>query len=299
VRTSLVALTALSAFVALSALTTLGCSGSRGRGSREQEMSLPGIDTEDLTSREHAAWWRLVNELYAPCPEQAVTLAACVRESRACAACKPGAELLVSRVRAGFVGEDARRAFEARFTRERLPIDSAGSPSKGAEDAPVTVVVWSDFECPHCRLAMPLLEAAFEKQSPKVRLVHKFYPLPAHPHAEPAARAAIAALNQGRYWEMERLLFNNQRALEAADITRYARSLDLDMTRFEADLVSPETSAHLERDRAAGKAAKIAGTPHIVVNGRRFELGLFRLEEDLGPWIELDVALAAERVTKP
>lgn len=285
-RTLLVALCS----VALVAL--VACSGRGAHGPSDGAMELPGIDTEDFTNREQASWWRLVNEVYAPCPEQAVTLAACVRESRPCVACGPGATLLASRVRAGFVGEDARRAFDARFTRERLPIDASGSPSKGPADAPVTIVVWSDFECPHCRIALPLIEAAFEKASPKARLVHKFFPLPSHPHAEPAARAAIAAMNQGRYWEMERLLFDNQRALEPADLTRYARSLDLDMARFEADVASAETAALLERDRAAGKAAKIQGTPHIVVNGREFALGLFRIEEDLAPWIDLDAKMA-------
>src|SRR5262249_29777557 len=120
----------------------------------------------------------------------------------------------------------------------------------GPEGAPVTIVVWHDFECPHCRYAMPILDGLFKKYSPNVRLVHKFYPLRSHTNAGPAARAAIAAQNQGRYWEMEQTLFANQGRLSPQEIEQYASSLKLDMKRFQADLSARHTDEVLERDRA-------------------------------------------------
>ncbi len=251
---------------------------------------MAGVNTDDLTPRERVQLKRLMDELYAPCPEQAVNLTTCLNEARPCAACAAAASLLEQRVRAGFVGDEARRAYEARFTAKPLAIDLAGSPAKGPENAPVTIVVWSDFECPHCRMTLPLIEKVFEEKAPLIRLVHKFYPLPSHPHADAAARAAVAAQNQGKYWEMEALLFANQLALEGTDLLRYAREIGLDIERFTADMEAPETIEHVARDKAAGQQAGLNGTPFIVVNGRVFDLSMFRVDDDLAGWIDLEAS---------
>src|SRR5690606_35768437 len=101
--------------------------------------------------------------------------------------------------------------------------------------------------------------------------VFKHYPLSsAHPHALPAARAAIAAGNQGKFWEMHDLLFEHQRQLEDEDIEGYARQLDLDMDRFRADLVAAATQRRIEQDKAEGQRVGVEGTPTFFVNGRAF-----------------------------
>src|SRR5262249_40175750 len=183
-------------------------------------------------AREKNEWWRLVSQLYAPCSDQAVSIAQCVKESRACRSCVPAARLIANKVREGATAEEAEAAYAVRFGPNVKQIDPADSPSRGPLNAPITVVVWSDFECPHCKLAMPILDTIVEKFSPNVRLVHKFYPLHQHQRAEPAARAAIAAKNQGKYWEMEHTLFEHQSELNPADFDKYARDLKLDAARF-------------------------------------------------------------------
>lgn len=262
------------------------------RGDPEE---LPGVDTSELVRRERHAFWQLVSQLYAPCADQAVSVAQCVQESRPCAACRPAAQLVADKIRAGASAAEVQAAYGVRFGPEVKTIDPADSPARGPEGAPVQVVVWSDFECPSCKRAIPLVDEVFERHSPKVRLIHKVYPLKSHPHAEAAARAAVAAHNQGRYWQMEKLLFANQHRLEDADLLRYAKSLGLDMARFRADMASDRTTEIIARDKAEADRAGLAGTPFIVINGREFDLGLFSLHVDLDRWIEAEVAIAAAR----
>lgn len=256
---------------------------------------LSGVDIEDLVRRERLTWWKLVSQLYAPCSDQAVSLAQCVREERPCPACIPGAQLIADKIKSGAAAADAQAAYAARFGPDVKPVDVAGSPSLGPENAPVTLVVWSDFECPACKRAMPYIEAAYENFSPNVRLVHKLYPLRAHLHGEPAARAAFAAQMQGKYWEMERLLFENQRALEDENLLSYARKLGLNLDRFRADMASEAATKAIARDREAGDRAGLQGTPHIVINGRAFDYSLFSIEVDLDRWIATEVKLSGTR----
>src|SRR5690606_35267644 len=104
----------------------------------------------------------------------------------------------------------------------------------------------------------------------QVKVVFRNYPLSGHPRAMPAARAAIAAGQQGKFWEMADLLFQHQRALEDEDLERYAQQIGLDLERFHADLHAPETQAAIERDREEGRRLDVQGTPTFFVNGRRF-----------------------------
>jgi len=255
-------------------------------------QDLPGVDTSELVPRERRQWWKLVSQLYSPCPEQAVSIAQCVKEARPCAACPAAAQLLASRVRSGATVAECEAAYGARFGPNIKKPDLTGSPSRGPEDAPVTIVVWSDFQCPACKHTLPVIDEAAEKHAKHVRLVHKFYPLKFHTHAEVAAKAAVAAHNQGRYWPMEKLLFDNQNALTETDLDRYAKSLGLDMARFHADMTSEKTAAAIQRDKAEADKVGLSGTPFILINGREMVLSLFRPDTELEPWIALEVDLA-------
>lgn len=140
---------------------------------------------------------------------------------------------------------------------------------RGPLDAPVTLVEYGDFECPHCKNAagaVKMLVARFEGQ---VRLVFRNYPLEEiHPHALDAALAAECAAAQGRFWQMHDLLFDNQPRFERAQLEAYARLLGLDMPRFTADL---DGRAYLQRVRAhqrGGDASGVRATPGFYVNGR-------------------------------
>ena len=257
---------------------------------------LRDVDTTKLDARGADAFWQLVSSVYAPCPDAAVTLVECIEQGRACAECVPMAQLLAAQVEQGNAGANARAAAEARFGPDGVrdvPID--GAPSKGALAAPVTIVVFSDFECPACKAMLPVLEELVATKNPDVRLVHKFYPLPKHTRAKEAAYAAVAAMNQGKYWEMERVIFEHQDQLSDADLERYAGEVGLDRARFLADYASPATRALVERDRSHGEAAGLTHTPFLLINGRVFDTTYFRGKSDLVGWIDTEIALAKSK----
>lgn len=258
---------------------------------------MAGVDTSPLTPRERRDWAGQVTELLAPCPDTPVSIAQCVKEERGCKTCLPAAQFLLRQVQAGKAKKDREEAFHARFDPTKLKTLSIGdSPEKGASDAVVTIVEWADFECPFCRMVYSDLQKLIERFSGQLKVVFKFYPLSGHPHGEIAARAAVAAMNQGKFWEMHNLLFDNQERLEQADLERYAKQLNLDMVKFKADFTSKETGERIERDKKQGDEIGLEGTPLLYINGREVELKHLgnKPYEDLEAWIKLDIELAGK-----
>jgi protein-disulfide isomerase len=265
--------------------------------------TLPGVDTSGLTAREQAKWREYVSEFLAPCSDTPVNVAQCVTESRACATCLPAAKFLVERVRRGDSRGQAEQAFKTRFSPEAVKsIDLSGSPAKGASSPVVTVVEWADFECPFCAAVAPVLKETVERYPEQVQLVFKHYPLSAHEHAEGAARAAVAAHQQGKFWALSQALFASQKeGLDETRLEKLAREAGLDMKGFDADRASEATADSVARDRKQADELGLEGTPMIYINGRHFALDHFDIRQDLAPWIELEIALnsgAAPRAKK-
>lgn len=245
----------------------------------------------DLSTRERATYERLIDESITPCPEQAVTLDVCLGEKRACSACSLAAQFLVERVKSGLDKTAIRESYKKRFTAEAAQVDLGGSPSLGPANAPVTIVVWSDFECPHCQHVVPIVERIQEAHANDVRLVHKFYPLPRHTNAKIAARVAWAAQQQGKYWEMERLLFENQKKLGEQTILELAASLGLDMARVKVDMESEGAASAIAQDMAEAEKHGLDGTPFVMINGREFDFRLFQPEQDLDTWVTTEIEM--------
>ena len=144
---------------------------------------------------------------------------------------------------------------------------------QGPEAAPVTLVEFSDFECPFCRMARPLLETLVTADGP-VRLCFRPFPLHMHPHAQQAAEAALYAESQGKFWPMHDALFEHQSALELADLGRYAADVGLDPAALQQAVKTAAFQAQIDASKAEGDAAKVRGTPSIFFNGRAFDLPL-------------------------
>lgn len=142
-------------------------------------------------------------------------------------------------------------------------------PSRGAQSAPVTVVMFTDFQCPACSATHPVLEEVLKQYGGRVRLVVRDFPLEMHPWARKAAEAANAANAQGKFFEYINLLYRNQQALDVPSLKRYASELGLDRARFDADLDGGKYAAEVARDVADGKSYGITGTPSIFINGVR------------------------------
>jgi protein-disulfide isomerase len=246
-----------------------------------KEVTLPGIDTSAMTPRERREFSSLVSDLLAPCANVPVSIAQCVLEKRACAGCMMAAKSIAHAVREGATDEQIQVAFKSRFDPAGMKVlPLAGSPSKGPDGAKVTIVEFADFECPHCRAAMPMVDAVLAAHPDKVRLVYKFVALPLHVRAEPAARAAWAAGQQGKFWEMEHLLFERQDHLEQGDLERYAHILKLDLAKWKVDMESPAAKDRLAQDRKLFEELKLEGTPSLFVDGRELDLGADEILEE-------------------
>jgi protein-disulfide isomerase len=150
----------------------------------------------------------------------------------------------------------------------RIPI--AGAPAKGPENARVTLVEFSDFECPYCSQAVGQVDALLKMFPNDIRLVYKQFPLSMHPHARLAAAAALAANEQGKFWQMHDLLFANHKDLSRERITLLAKEIGLDMDRFTADWSSGKFGAIVNQDVKDGDEAGVEGTPSFFINGKHY-----------------------------
>lgn len=138
----------------------------------------------------------------------------------------------------------------------------------------VTLVEYSDFECPACEQFQPVLKSLSQKYNRQVLFVFRHYPLPQHPSSVIAAKASEAASNQGKFWEMHDLLFENQKRWSGQnDVEKifegYATQLNLNLEKFLSDLNSDTTSNRVERDRNSGISSGVQATPTFFINGEK------------------------------
>lgn len=170
------------------------------------------------------------------------------------------------------------------FLKEIAPIvrnvAADDDPAQGRADAPVTVVMFTDFQCPACAATHPAVVGVIAEFGDKVRLVVRDFPLVTiHENAFQAAVAAGAANAQGKFFEYGEILYKNQNNLDAAALKRYAVDLKLNVKQFEADLANPKIADEVRRDMEAGKSYDLNSTPTLFVNGvkvRRFTPENFR-----------------------
>lgn len=151
-------------------------------------------------------------------------------------------------------------------------ISTADQPSMGNAQAPVTVVMFTDFQCPSCAAIHPSLERLVKESGDKVRLVTRDFPLSQHPEAFKAAEAAEVAREQGKYWEYVHILLRNQSALGVDKLKSYATELALDRARFDSALDSGKFTEAVQRDVEEGIKLGINGTPTVFINGRRITM---------------------------
>jgi protein-disulfide isomerase len=140
-------------------------------------------------------------------------------------------------------------------------------PVRGDANAPVTIVEFTDFQCPSCAAMQPILDEALKSYGPKVRLVVRDFPLAMHANARKAAEAANAANAQGKFFEYTALLLKRQNALDVPSLKKYATELGLDRARFDAALDGGKYAAEVKHDMEDGERYGVDSTPAIFVNG--------------------------------
>lgn len=148
-----------------------------------------------------------------------------------------------------------------------VPVSEA-DPMRGAADALVTLVEFSDFQCSYCTRLLPTIRRIEDRFAGQVRLVFKHFPLPFHTEATGAAVAAHCANGQGRFWDYHDLLFARPEAIKARQFNELAEKLDLDLTAFTACMADPASAAKVSDDMELGQEVAVRGTPTIFVNGR-------------------------------
>jgi len=148
-----------------------------------------------------------------------------------------------------------------------VPVDPADH-AIGASNAAVTLVEYGDFECPNCKQAAPVVKHLLTRFAGRVRLVYRHFPLEeVHPHALHAALAAEAAGAQHKFWQMHDLLFDNQSHLKVRQLRGYAQRLELDMTRYDADLMDDIYLQRVREHIESGKQSGVRATPTFFLNG--------------------------------
>jgi protein-disulfide isomerase len=188
---------------------------------------------------------------------------------------QPIREFLVSQrqqqARAQLVDELSRKGSAVRVLldppRQEVVV-APTDPIKGPVGAPITIVEYSDYQCPFCARVNPTLDRVMQTYGDKVKIVFKDFPLPNHPEAPKASEAAHCAGEQGKYWELHDRLFANQQGLQVPQIKQYATALDLDMNAFNQCLDSGKHASRVAENMKEGEALGVQSTPTLYVNGR-------------------------------
>ncbi len=241
----------------------------------EASRLLPGFPMEEVPAHLRRAFVSMAEDEFV-FDGSPFTLAGCLRDDRPCKEeAKRGLSLLLRLLQAGARENEALAAYNRYYGSfdKRSEIDLEGAACMGPEDAAVTLVEFSDFECPYCDAARPILKAAMAGRD-DVRLCFMQFPLPGHPHSMSAAQATVFAHKHGKFWELHDLIFDNQRRLSDATIRSLVEQAGLDMKALMAEIQSGELAAVVEKQKNEGLRLGVQGTPTIFVNGRRFELPL-------------------------
>jgi protein-disulfide isomerase len=245
------------------------------QGDWKTVTNLPGIDWQGLTGAKKDGALKLMQSEACTCGCD-MKVAECRIKDHACATSRKLANTVVKDTVAGksaaAIKSDLKKvASEPEGVMDDpVKISIAGDPSRGPENARVTLVEFSDFQCPYCSKAVleaNLLLHAFPKD---VRLVYKQFPLDQHADAEFGSEAALAAQVQGKFWEMHDLLYAGFPNLSRKTVFGYAQKLGLDMKRFTAEVDSHKYKARVAFEENEGEEAGVSGTPTFFVNGKKY-----------------------------
>ncbi|HEV2446000.1 MAG TPA: thioredoxin domain-containing protein [Candidatus Sulfopaludibacter sp.] len=248
----------------------------------QQEWSalttLPGVDFTGLTAARKASALKVLREHACPCGCD-MKVAECRVKDPACSYSKGLSASLIESLKAGKSVPEAVKAAEAsrwghvpipKLLDDPVTIPVAGAPVIGPAGARITLVEFSDFQCPYCVKAVGQLKAILKAYPNDVKLIFKQFPLDSHSQAAGAALAAIAAQKQGKFWEMHDALFAHRDDLSRKALFAVAESIGLDMKRFAADIDSPDTKRIVAHDMEDGEKAGVEGTPTLFIDGQRY-----------------------------
>ncbi len=244
----------------------------------QNATALPGIDLESLTAPQKASVLRVMRAQGCSCGCD-MRMAECRVKDPSCTYSKGMANVVIQAIKAGKTEQqafDEAKASqwghlpEVKLLEDPVQIPVNGSPVLGPTDAKVTIVEFSDFQCPYCILAVPQIQAVLKAYPTQAKLVFKQFPLEIHSRAFLAASSAIAANNQGKFWPMHDAMFAHHNELSRDTFVKLAQDMGMDVGRFQRDLDSDETRRAVQKDVDDGDRAGVQGTPTIFINGQRY-----------------------------
>ncbi len=240
------------------------------------------VDLSELSDSEKAAFTRLVQRFPSACGK-AHSLEVSVKTDPSCRRSVYAARYIARLLKADLLESEVEDHYDVRFNTPKIQIDVASAPVRGDPSAPIALVEFSDFQCPHCKHMQPVLDRVLEEYRGKVKLYFKQYPIGrAHPDAPLAAAAALAAGKQGKFWQFHDRLFADQDHENLAALEKIASDLKLDKKRWTADIETEKE--HVARDHADGEKLEVSATPTLYIAGRKFS-GPSTFEE-VKDWID-------------
>ncbi len=242
---------------------------------------LPGVSWEGLTPDQKTAALNAIREFDCTCG-CGMKVAQCRVEDPPCGHSKALSAMAVEAAKQGKSEAEILQVLEGstlakqakqrnRILLDPVEIPIAGAPFKGPANAKVTIVEFSDFQCPYCAVAVRKLDALLAAYPQDVRLVFKQFPLEIHSKAALAAAAALSAQMQGMFWPMHDKLYAGFRSLSRDNILGWANELGLDPVKFQAGMDSPKTQAAVQREMEEGIRAGVQGTPTVFLNGKKYQ----------------------------
>jgi protein-disulfide isomerase len=237
------------------------------------------VDWSGLSESQKKVALKVMNENSCNCGCK-MTIATCRERDSSCRRSLIFARTIIDSVHEGKQEAEVVRVLKAKadtFVEAKLPddagvvyrIDTAKSPVRGPKDAPVTIVEFSDFQCPYCHDLEATLDQVLKAFPKEVNLVYKQFPLNIHQYARQAAVASMAAHQQGKFWQMHDKLFQNFTAISEENIKKWAKEVGLNMGDFEKSMQSGALETLVQKDIADGATARVLGTPTLFVNGKR------------------------------
>ncbi len=249
------------------------------------QAQIPNVDTSGLTDGDRASLAKLLQKYPSACGK-AQSLETSLKSDPRCKRSVFAARYMVKLFKLGLLPTEVEEHYNDRFGPDVYrykDIDVKDAPVRGDPGAPISIVEFSDFQCPHCKHVQPVLKQ-IEEEYPQVKVYFKNYPITrAHPYAQMAAQAALAAGKQGKFWQFHDKLFGGDQEKESpSDLERYARELKLNINKWKKD--TDAAAEKVNRDRADGEKVGVDATPSLYINGRKFH-GPPTVEE-LKDWID-------------
>jgi len=245
------------------------------QGGWETATALPAVDFSGLTSAQRAIALEVMRSEKCNCGCD-LKIAQCRIIDTACAYSKRLAWIVIKEAAAGKKIAEIRAELVKIANTPPPVLDDqptklsiAGDPMRGPSNAKVTIVEFSDFQCPYCAAAAIEVGKVLKQYPSNVRFIFKQFPLDIHSQAHLAAEASVAAQAQGKFWELHDRMYAHFREINRVRILAWANEIGLDMNRFQADLDSHKFAVRVDSEEKEGEMAEVEGTPTFFINGRK------------------------------